>query len=321
VTARTNLTNLRDFLDEPLSLEAATVARGAKEGDPPEARVLSLADSAEEFFADIVKGRVKSKLEPPAWSVKKLDPIYKPEPEELEWQRTSELDPIIYATDKLRNLSALAPFDGADEKYKRRLIYWAVVLTASDGRKAFFFRSFTASAEIKRKKGAALVSRQGSFSRVEEAIFLFDDSIDCFAFGDFVYVIRKRDFRRIFDQISAVLRRAKRAARDLHAKVPIANFAEFESACGSDSRLADKVLAARDRSYFNQLSYAMLKPVIDDFKLGIQTTTVAREKQLVFRTEPDHRFRILKLIDDDYLRSSMTKRRYEVNSKTDPPSE
>jgi hypothetical protein len=320
VTAKTNLTDLSDFLTEQLSLEAATVAKATKDGHPPETRTLSLADSAEKFFADIITQRIKDKLDPLTWSVKKLDPTYKPDPDELEWQRTKELDPVVYATDKLKNLSPLAPFDGADEKYKRRLIYWAVVLTASDGRKAFFFRSFTASAEIKRKRGAALVSRQGSFSRVEESIFLFDDGIDCFVFGDFVYIIRKRDFRRIFDQVSTVLRHARRAARDLHAKVPIANFAEFERACGSDSRLADKVLAVRNRDYFDQLSYTMLKPVINEFTLGIQTMTVAGKNQLVFRTEPDHRFRILKLVDDDYLRSSMTKRRYEVNSKTDPPS-
>ena len=319
MTAKANLTDLSDFLDEQLTLEAATVAKAAKVDDPPEARVLPLADSAEQFFASIIDQRVKDRLDPLAWSVKRLDPIYKPDADEVEWQRTSDLDPVVYATDKLKNLSALAPFDDADEKYKRRLIYWAVVLTANDGRQAFFFRSFSGSAELKRKKGAALVSRHGSFSRVEESIFLFDDNVDCFVFGDFIYVIRKRDFRRIFDQISAVLRRAKRAARDLHAKVPIANFDEFERACGSDSRLADKVLAVRSRDYFNQLSYAMLQPVIDEFKLGIKTRTVAGTKQLVFRTEPDQRFRILKLVDDDYLRSSMTKRRYEVNSKSDPP--
>jgi hypothetical protein len=34
---------------------------------------------------------------------------------------------------------------------------------------------------------------------------------------------------------------------------------------------------------------------------------------------PTHRFRILKLLDDDFLRSAMTDHRHEVNPKTDPP--
>lgn len=319
MSARTTLTELSEFFDDPLDLEVATIARASGDG-APELRALSLADDAETFFADVIRDRVSDHLDPLTWSVKKLDPLYKPDADEIEWQELDAVDPVAYAVGKLDNLSAVGPFDGSDEAYKRRLSYWAAVLTHDDGRKAFFFRSFTAAAELKRKRGAALVSRHGTFTVVEESIFVFDDQIDCFVFGDYLYVVRKRDFRRIFDQLAAVLRRAKRAARDLHGKVPIANFVAFEQACASDSRLADKILAVRQRDYFDQLSYAMLEPVIAEFSLNIPMTEVDGETQLVFRTEPDQRFRILKLVDDDYLRSSMTDHRYEVNSKTDPPA-
>jgi hypothetical protein len=42
-------------------------------------------------------------------------------------------------------------------------------------------------------------------------------------------------------------------------------------------------------------------------------------EQLVFQTDPEHRWRILKLVNDDYLMSLMTNHRYEVDSKTAPP--
>jgi hypothetical protein len=118
--------------------------------------------------------------------------------------------------------------------------------------------------------------------------------------------------------LAVVLRRAKKAAKELHAKVPIANFAEFERACTSDARLADKIIAVRARDYFDRLSYTMLAPIITEFSLDIPTQDIEGDTQLVFRSAPDQRFRILKLIDDDYLRSSMTNHRYEVNSKTAP---
>lgn len=317
MTAKAALAELAAFLDDDdLEVEVATVARPKGQG-APELRALSLADDAEHFFLDVIDARVTEQLEPLGWSIKKLDPLYKPDPDEIEWQRTDALHPVVYAVDKLTNLSALAPFDGADEQYKKRLSYWAAVVTHPDRRQAFFFRSFSAQSELKRKRGAALVSRQGTFTVVEETIFLFDDQIDCFVFEDYVFVLRKRDFRRIFDQLATVLRRAKTAAADLHAKVPIANFTDFERACTTDSRLADKVLAVRERDYFDQLSYALLAPVITEFSLNIPTERVDGEVRLVFRSEPDQRFRILKLVDDDYLRSSMTRHRYEVNSKTD----
>src|SRR5207249_3783073 len=111
----------------------------------------------------------------------------------------------------------------------------------------------------------------------------------------------------------------KQAAAELHQRVPIANFAEFAQACSTDSRMADKLLAVRARDYFQQLNYGMLKPVIDEFNLRIATETIHGAPHLVFGTEPSQRFRILKLIDDDYLASTMTKHKYEVNSKTSPP--
>lgn len=116
-----------------------------------------------------------------------------------------------------------------------------------------------------------------------------------------------------------VFERAMGAAADLHGKLPISNFQDFQDACTSDSRLADKVLAVRQRDYFDELSYPMVKPVIDEFNLDIPTTEANGSVELEFRTAPEHRFRILRLVDDDYLRSAMTKHRYEVNSKGEPP--
>jgi hypothetical protein len=318
VTAKQTLDGLADFFADGPALEAATCARPAQSGAPPEVRSLSLAADAEAYFRTVVEDAVIDRID--EWSLKQFDPLYKPDSGELEWLDVSDVDAVALAVDRYENLSPYAPFDPTDGRYKRKLQYWTVVLTHPDGRKAFFFRAFTAAAELERKRGAALVSRLGTFHRVEERIFLFDDAIDCFAFGDYVYVIRKRDYRRIFDQLEEIKRRARRAAGDLNQKVPIANFDAFENACSTDSRMADKVLAVRQRDYFERLSYEMLKPVIDEFDLRIPTEQSDGIVRLVFRTEPDQRFRILKLVDDDYLASSMTDHLYEVNSKTAPPS-
>ncbi|MEX2197070.1 MAG: Kiwa anti-phage protein KwaB-like domain-containing protein [Thermoleophilaceae bacterium] len=317
MTAKTALEELRDFFEDEPDLEAATVARGKGGSAVPEVRVLNLAGDAQEFFRAVVKSAVVDKIG--RWSLKKLDPLYKPDPDEVEWERTADIEAVELAVDRYRNLSPLAQFDAGDDAYKKRLLYWVVVLSHTDGRQAFFFRSFTASAELERKRGAALVAREGTFRRVEERIFLFEDTIDCFVFDDFLYVVRKRDYRRIFDQLDQIRRRAKRAARALHRQVPIANVDEFADACSTDSRMADKVLAVQNRDYFNTLSYDRLKKVIEEFSLQIPTEKRNGKVHLVFRTEPNQRFRILKLVDDDYLRSSWTDHRYEVNSKTDPP--
>lgn len=322
MTARETLEDLLSVLLADGStageLDAATVARPAAPDELPDARALSLAQDAEAYFRSLI---ADAALKPARDArLRKFDPLYKPDADEIQWARLDDVPAVALAVDRYANLSPLAPFDPADDGYKRRLRYWVAAVTAADRRQAFFFRSFSASAELQRKRGAALVSRNGTFTRVDERIFLFDAFVDGFVFGEYVFVLRHVEFRRVFDQLDVVRRRAERAARDLGAKVPIANADDFVKACSSQAAMAEKVLAIRRRDYFDRLSYSMLEPVIREFNLGIPTRVEDGATQLVFESSPEQRWRILKLVDDDYLRSAMTDHRYEVNSKTDAPA-
>ena len=317
MSARDALDDLIDFVDRDPQLEVATVARAPADSAPPEGRVLALAGDAEGFFRDTIRAAVTDRV--PEWSLRKLDPVYKPDTGTVEWADATSVDAVEFARSRFSNLSPLAPFRPGDAEYKKRLVYWVCVLSTG-AKKAFFFRAFSAAAELERKRGIALVSKDGTFHRVEEEIFLFDDRIDCVVYGDYLYVLRKNDFRRIFDQLEQVRRAARLAARRLHQQIPIANFDEFEAACAGQAGMADKLIAVTARDYFTTLTIARLKPVIDEFHLAIPMTSDGGQEQLVFQTDPERRWRILKLVDDDYLRSSLTDHRYEVNSKTEPPA-
>jgi hypothetical protein len=50
--------------------------------------------------------------------------------------------------------------------------------------------------------------------------------------------------------------------------------------------------------------------------IAMDTEVVNGSEQLVFHPDPQNRWRILKLLDDDYLHSSLTTVDYEVNSKS-----
>jgi Domain of unknown function (DUF4868) len=316
VTARETLDELKGFFAEHPDLDVATVARPAAGSGQHEARVLPLAGDAQAFFREMIGTVVIDRL--PQWSLKRLDPVYKPEVGEVQWANVTEVDAIRLARDRYANLGPFQPFRPEDEQYKRRLLFWVCVLTGTH-RRAYFFRAFSSASELQRKRRVAMVSKGGVFTKVDEHIFLFDDKIDCLVVGDYLFVLRKNDYRRIFDQLDEVREAARGAAEALHAKVPIANFAAFADACSSQAAMADKLLAIQKRDYFERLSYAMLEPVINEFALDIPVDRSNGAYQLVFRSEPEHRWRILRLIDDDYLKSSMTDTKYEVNSKSAPP--
>jgi hypothetical protein len=304
------LADLRTLVASEPPLQLSTVARPARKGDPPDVRSVALADDAAAFFrrvlGDAVESAAQGRLVP-------FDPVFKPDPGDVEWLELAGVAAVELAVDRQRATSA--PFAEKDEAYLRRLQYWCATL----GTETFFFRAFSASAELHRKRGEALVLRSGTFRTVRDRIFLFDENVDCVVHGGVILVLRSRDYRRIFEQLDALRRQAGTAAAEVETRVRIANADEFVAACSTDSRLAEKVLAVRRRPYYAELSVARLEPVIRDFALDVQTVQDGGERKLVFDPRPERRFLILKLLDDDYLQSMLTDLRYEVNSKLQHP--
>jgi hypothetical protein len=59
-----------------------------------------------------------------------------------------------------------------------------------------------------------------------------------------------------------------------------------------------------------------IRRTIDAFKLDVQVVHEDGQDKLLFEANPNKRWLILKLLDDDYLGSIMTNEKYEVNSKS-----
>lgn len=307
------LDELKALVSNGPDVEVAVASNSVDDKDSsPRLRTLNLAESAEEFFRRLV---VKSVVRPaPRWHLRPLDILYKPEEREVEYRALTEADPVQLALDSLENLAPAEAFDPSDASVVSGLRYSTIVLTRDDGERAYFFRIFTAANELRQKPWAALILRDGAYSEVEEQIFLFSEQVDCFVFKGLIFVLNKNNYRKIFGLFERIRKEAGQAADALNAVVPISNFEEFRTACCSQTTMADKVIEVSKRDYFALLSVSKLKPIIDEFELNVELDE--DEESLVFDPRPGGRWHILRLVDDDYLRSSLTDHRYEVNSKT-----
>jgi hypothetical protein len=312
MTAADTLSALGEFLAANPPLELATAAKPASGETQHEARYVPLNGPAKAYFQRITTETVEAAQQV---ELRPLDHTYKPETGTVEWVALADVPAVNAACVRFSDLGELSNFTPADDQYKKRLLYWAGVRHAG-GERAFFFRSFSQAAELKRKKLIAVVLRDGPFELLDEQVFLFDENVDCVVYGEYVYVLRRNDYRRIFEQLEEVRQAALNAAQRLHELVPIKNFAEFAESCANQPAMADKLIAVERRDYFPRLSYQMLAPVIAEFELPIEVDDSDGAPQLVFDSSLEHRWRILRLVDDDYLRSSMTDHKYEVNSKT-----
>lgn len=86
-----------------------------------------------------------------------------------------------------------------------------------------------------------------------------------------------------------------------------------ESGTSSASRLSE---LANTPAYADAMTTEKLIAFAEERGIAIDTEESAGVRRLVFLPDPQHRWRILKLLDDDYLRSSLTELDYEVNSKS-----
>jgi hypothetical protein len=312
MSAADTLAALGQFLAANPPLELATAAKPQAEQIQHETRFVPLNGVAKAYFQRITTEAVETAQDA---ELRQLDLTYKPEPGTVEWVELANVPAVKAACEGFSDLGEAANFAPGDDKYKKRLQYWAAVRRAERS-EAFFYRSFSQAAELKRKKLAAIVSRDGAFELLDEQVFLFDANVDCVVHGDYIYVLRRNDYRRIFDQLEQVRQAALGAAANLNKQVPIKNFEEFAESCANQPAMADKLIAVERRDYFPKLSYEMLAPVIAEFELPIDVDRTDGTAKLVFDSSLENRWRILRLVDDDYLRSSMTDHRYEVNSKT-----
>lgn len=291
-------------------VEVAVTSR--REKHEPQTRSLALNDGARGFFAGAAL-TVAGKLEG-ADALVEYDATYKPDALEFEWAPLSEFPAVELAISALTPFSTLGSYSPDDRGFTRHLRYTTTVLR-HEQQSAYLFRSFTSKHELSQRRGVSLAFRDGRFGIPTERVFQFDEDADAVVLGDVLIVIHKRSFQRIFDVLEAVYATAREAAVTLRAKVPIANFDAFQEAVGKDSNLADKVIAVTRRDYFPQLDMAAIEATNERFNVGVPIVLENGVKSLQFLTGPGERWRLLKLLDDDYLTSTMTKAMYDVNSK------
>jgi hypothetical protein len=150
---------------------------------------------------------------------------------------------------------------------------------------------------------------------------LFSDTFDAVATTEHVLIAHQYQFENSFDFLEGVRAAAVDTLRRASAVVKVANFDELAEAVSDDRRMLAKLRSVKARmadpqflGSFRMDRIAQLARSRPD--LGIELSGPPGEEQLVFRPDIKHRFTILKLLDDDYLRSLLTDLEYEANSKS-----
>ena len=202
-----------------------------------------------------------------------------------------------------------------DDDVRGDLRFYSVVMGSKKEHRIVLLRIASEKVELSKGSRLATVLRSGTFGKLTQRVFLFDRRIDGAAAGGYFFIFNKGAFEKLFQYYEELRGNAEKTVDAVAKYIPISNIDEFKAACTTQVRFMDKLSSISRSPYLATITLADIKKVITDFGLSVPIVKDNGIEKIVFEKSPDKRWEILKLLDDDYLRSVMTKQKYAANSK------
>lgn len=192
--------------------------------------------------------------------------------------------------------------------------------------RATFYRITRNTARLAQSRRFAAIFRDGAFDRLDDEVLLFNHEVDAIATQGHVFFTNRHNFERAFDHVGELREAATRTFEQVCRDLSIDGMDELRSAATGDMNMMAKMASIQRKidaepRYAAALTMANLLQFIDRSPgVDVDLDGQGDDRRLVFRSAPAHRYKILKLLDDDFLRSALTSLDYQVDSKSMPLS-
>lgn len=210
----------------------------------------------------------------------------------------------------------------ANADYAAKATMVAARFSNQQGASATFYRVNETLLQFHKRKIFGLILSGGEYDRLDPTrLLLMRNEFDVVVVDGIAFFFAKTRFEQAFGFFDELRRASGETFDTVTTNLRIKNFKEFRDACTSQSQMMAK-MASIKRSMDEDPTYAeaMTMPKITKFvrenpHLGIEIEGTGRAAQLIFNRATSTRYKIVNLLDDDYLRSELTRRRYEAGSK------
>jgi Kiwa KwaB-like protein len=186
------------------------------------------------------------------------------------------------------------------------------VIVESQGRRALYFRKSVPSRVI-RADGAFKLFFDGQLlSKISTDVFSFDGQADAVVIEDEAFVFQRNYFEEMFDFVRTVYQpAADLAVAHIQDTAVLSDTLGFADACRGDVDKLRKLADIGQNIGRANLTWDAIQDV--QAKWNVPVELDSQKRCIVFKKADT--WSILKLLDDDYLRSDMTGALYEVQSK------
>jgi hypothetical protein len=302
------------------SVETFAITR--ENGDEPQLFRVRLDPSLEDEFRDAIRDKVGELID---LTPREYAPAAERSPGEFMY--VSADDPPLLATIEGDVDTGDAPLFDPRTNEADGLRLFVTRVTLSGGPSITFYRELRPTAVLDRSRFFAAAWSNGRYNKIRtENTLLFDRKFDAVVIDGVALFTSKATFERIFDFLQEVRRNAVETYDMVIDGLRIDGAPRLYEACTTDPNMMAKMASIR-RKLESDPAYrdAMTMPKIVAYvrnnpATGVEITGSGPSATLVFHADPRRRWKILRLLDDDYLSSVLTSHTYEANSKSAPLS-
>jgi hypothetical protein len=201
----------------------------------------------------------------------------------------------------------------------------AAIRAEANGSSAVFVQSLRGNQVVAQSRRVGVIIRRGVIDLPPRGqVLLFSKDVAVVIVGDIAFFNDRAAFQRLFGYLDELRAQAAATFRAVTADLRITDLDLMAAAVvGSPAMLGKMASIQRKLNQYPQYRDALTMPKLLAFveahpECAVEIAGVGDASQLVYRNDPQHRFKILKLLDDDYLRSDLTALEYEANSKSAP---
>lgn len=186
------------------------------------------------------------------------------------------------------------------------------------------YQGFSAEKSLARKKSIFAFWNGELFNFMDEQPLVIDRSLRMFVVAGVAVMKSNSAYETLFGPLPDLREQAATTYDATLGKLTIVGGDDLRAACGSDLNMMRKLTSIQQK--MNQPGYpeALDMPSVLLFlarnpHIDVPVDRSGGSPALVFRPGAQHRWALLKLLDDDFLRSDLTNINYEANSKTEVP--
>jgi len=251
--------------------------------------------------------------------LRQVDPGFTPGSH--QWVHTQLTDGPLVELEQVVLAPTHAQYNRDTDFGRRNLL--VLRLGSTEGRElGRLYQGFSPEKALQQGKRIMAFWNGERFASLDAQPLVIDRALRLFVLDGAIVMKNNSAYESLFGPLPDLRVQAAATFAATLGKLDIVGGDALQAACESDINMMRKLLSIQHKmaqpDYPEALDMASVLAFLErNAHIDVEVDRTGDTPALVFRPRPQHRWALLKLLDDDFLRSDLTNINYEANSKTE----